>query len=297
MLTKFEYQVESEFRNTRLDYFLSNKLTNISKIYLRELFKAGKCQLNGYAANSGNKLQIKDFIEIELEYTDERRIEPEHIPIDIIFEDEEFLVVNKAAEMLIHPSKKVRNGTLYNGLLYYLNQSKTSNSKSEFIKAGLVHRLDKATSGLVVIAKNPRSLRILCDHFQRKLVKKRYFAVVGGIIEKDEGTIIAPIGRYEESRFWDIKTDGKYAETNFWVKQRFADKTLLELEPVTGRTNQLRIHLTHIGHPILGDKKYQGKEFKRMCLHAYKLNLWHPNGEKYLKFETELPADFGLSEI
>ncbi len=292
MLTKFEFQVEEKFRKSRLDYFLTNKLTNISKIYLRELFKEGKCQINGFDANSGILLKTNDFIELELEYTDERRIEPENIPLEIIFEDSEFLVVNKPAEMLIHPSKKVRSGTLYNGLLYYLNL----NNEAEFIKAGLVHRLDKATSGLVVIAKNPQSLTKLCDHFQRKLVEKKYFAVVNGIIEKDEGTIIAPIGRYEESRYWDIKLDGKYAETNYWVKQRFADKTLLELEPVTGRTNQLRIHLAHIGHPILGDKKYKGEEFPRMCLHAYKLSLWHPNGEKRLHFETKIPVDFYLSK-
>jgi 23S rRNA pseudouridine1911/1915/1917 synthase len=292
VLTKFEFQVEEKFRKSRLDYFLTNKLTNISKIYLRELFKEGKCQINGFDANSGILLKTNDFVELELEYTDERRIEPENIPLEIIYEDSEFLVVNKPAEMLIHPSKKVRSGTLYNGLLYYLNL----NNEAEFIKAGLVHRLDKATSGLVVIAKNPQSLTKLCDHFQRKLVEKKYFAVVNGIIEKDEGTIIAPIGRYEESRFWDIKLDGKYAETNYWVKQRFADKTLLELEPVTGRTNQLRIHLAHIGHAILGDKKYKGEEFPRMCLHAYKLNLWHPNGEKRLHFETKIPDDFYLSK-
>lgn len=292
MLTRFEFQVEEEFRKKRLDFFLTQKLTNISKIYLRELLRDGNCQINGYHANSGILLRTNDFIEIELEYTEQRRIELEHIPLEIIYEDEEFLIINKPAEMLVHPSKKVRNGTLYNGLLYYLNQNQTQNA--EFVKAGLVHRLDKATSGLITIAKNPRSHRILCDHFERKLVEKRYFAVVNGILEKDEGTIIAPIGRYAETRFWDIKEDGKYAETNFWVKERFADKTLLELEPVTGRTNQLRIHLAHIGHAILGDQKYQGKDFSRLCLHAYKLSLWHPNGDEWLEFETDIPKDFAL---
>jgi len=240
--------------------------------------------------------------------------------------------------MLVHPTVRVRTGTLLNALAFYLNRideekkeeeekgrkgeeernefscnrklgfdeeveedsTKTSSSpllpfsSSSFVRAGLVHRLDKDTSGLVVIAKNARSHRILCSHFQRKLVEKRYFALVEGIIREDSGTIDAPIGRYAEARLWNIKADGKRAVSNFWVKERFDDKTLLELEPVTGRTNQLRIHLAHVGHPILGDIKYGGREFSRLCLHAFRLNFWHPNGHERLNFETKLPEDFNI---
>jgi len=149
---------------------------------------------------------------------------------------------------------------------------------------------------LLVIAKNTRAHRNLCRYFQRKLVEKRYFALVSGIVRKDSGTIDAPIGRFAETRLWNIKADGKRAVSNFWVKRRFDGKTLLELEPVTGRTNQLRIHLAHLGHPILGDTKYGGREFGRLCLHAFRLNFWHPNGHRRLNFETELPADFLISE-
>ena len=153
----------------------------------------------------------------------------------------------------------------------------------------MIHRLDKHTSGLILISKTNRAHRILSSHFKRKLVEKRYFALVEGIIKVDSGMIDAPIGRYESERVWNIKQDGKHAVSRFWVKERFDDQTLLELEPVTGRTNQLRIHLAHIGHPILGDTKYGGSEFSRLCLHAYKLKFWHPNGGEILEFETALP--------
>jgi len=166
-----------------------------------------------------------------------------------------------------------------------------SNSRLH-IRAGLIHRLDKDTSGLIVISKNARAHRVLCDHFQRKLVEKRYFALVDGLVKNDAGTIDVPIGRFAEEKIWNIKPDGKRAITNFWVKERYADSTLLELEPVTGRTNQLRIHLAHAGHPIKGDEKYGGRKFTRMCLHAHRLCFRHPNGGKRLEFESKLEKQF-----
>lgn len=284
-MTKFEFQVSTEDYKKRLDEFLFDKLRKISKKYLRELIKTGKCEVNGEWKNRGYPVKINDFIELELEISERKITEPEQIPLEIVFDDSEFLVVNKPAGMLVHPTVRVRSGTLLNALAFHLNPE---NGKENFVRAGLVHRLDKQTSGLILIAKNPRSHRILCDHFKRKLIEKRYFALVQGVIEEDSGTIDAPVGRYKEEKFWNIKTDGKRAITNFWVKERFADKTFLELEPVTGRTNQLRIHLAHIGHPILGDEKYGGREFPRLCLHAYKLVFWHPNGGRRLEFETKI---------
>lgn len=288
-MTKLEFQVTKEDYKKRLDEFLFGKLHKISKKYLRELIKTEKCEVNGEWKNRGYILKINDFIELELEISERKITEPEKIPLEIVFEDAEFLVVNKPAGMLVHPTVRVRNGTLLNALAFYLN---SKNGEKDFLRAGLVHRLDKQTSGLMVIAKNARSHRILSSHFKRKLVEKKYFALVENIVEKDEDAINAPIGRFEEERIWNIKPDGKPAESRFWVKERFADSTLLELEPVTGRTNQLRIHLAHIGHPIFGDVKYGGREFRRLCLHAYKLSFWHPNGGEQLIFETNLPAEF-----
>ncbi|MGI9055887.1 MAG: RluA family pseudouridine synthase, partial [Pyrinomonadaceae bacterium] len=266
-------------------------------------------EVNGTLENLGYKLRKNDFIELELDFGERQIIQPEEIPLEIIFEDAELLVVNKATGMLVHPTKRIRTGTLLNALTFYLNNEKINQRQKEaeaqaendlnklnfsFARAGLVHRLDRQTSGLIIIAKNAQSHRKLSDHLTRKIIGKRYYAVVEGIIEKDEGEIIAPIGRFAEERVWNIKADGKHAETRFWVKKRFSDATLLELEPVTGRTNQLRIHLAHIGHPILGDTKYGGREFQRLCLHAYKLSFWHPNGNRRLEFETDLPEEFKI---
>jgi 23S rRNA pseudouridine1911/1915/1917 synthase len=226
----------------------------------------------------------------------ERAMKPEPLPLEIAFEDAEIIVVNKAAGMLMHPTFAQKTGTLLNALAYYLNARRekeefdspdSTRDLRPFVRPGLIHRLDRQTSGLLVVAKTPRAHRILSDHFRRKLVEKKYFALVEGLVKEDSGTISAPIGRIEKIRLWNVKADGKHAETRFWVKERFSDSALLELEPVTGRTNQLRIHCAHIGHPIIGDEWHSRREFPRLCLHAYKLAFWHPNGNKWMEFETE----------
>lgn len=287
MLERFEFQILQKDHKKRLDEFLFNTFPNLSRLYLRELVRDEKCEVNGRFENRGYVLKINDFVEVEVDNARKTSLQPETIPLEIIFEDSEILLVNKPAGMLVHPTVGVRKGTLLNGLAHYLNFS--NDEAADFKRAGLIHRLDKDTSGLLLISKTARAHRILSGHFKRKLVEKRYFALVEGIIKVDSGTIDAPIGRFENERIWNIKQDGKRAVTNFWVKQRFDDKTLLELEPVTGRTNQLRIHLAHLGHPILGDSKYGGQEFSRLCLHAYKLKFHHPNDGQMLEFESDLP--------
>jgi 23S rRNA pseudouridine1911/1915/1917 synthase len=307
------FQVEESSRKLRLDEFLEAKINGVSKMYLRDLIKTEKCMVNGCVENRGYKLRSNDFVEIEMDYRVELAMKPEPLPLEIVFEDAEIIVVNKAAGMLMHPTFAQKTGTLLNALAYYLNQSRESRVESRepevensepdfsfsrlstldsrpFIRPGLVHRLDRQTSGLLVVAKTLRAHRILSDHFRRKLVEKKYFALVEDVVSEDSGTIVAPIGRIEEIKLWNVKADGKHAETRFRVKERFSDRTLLELEPVTGRTNQLRIHCAHLGHPIVGDEWHSRREFPRLCLHAYKLVFWHPNGNRRLEFETEPEA-------
>ncbi|MDQ3800787.1 MAG: RluA family pseudouridine synthase [Acidobacteriota bacterium] len=296
------FQVEEASRRLRLDEFLFDKIRGVSKMYLRDLIKTEKCLVNGTVENRGYRLRANDFVEIELDCRVERAMKPEPLPLEIVYEDAEIIVVNKAAGMLMHPNFAQKTGTLLNGLSYYLNESpepgvesreKESGSRFStpkarpFIRPGLIHRLDRETSGLVVVAKTLRAHRILSDHFRRKLVEKKYFALVEGVVKEDSGVILAPIGRDAEIRLWRVREDGKHAETRFWVKERFSDSTLLELEPVTGRTNQLRVHCLHIGHPIVGDEWHSRREFPRLCLHAYKLSFWHPNGNRRMEFETE----------
>lgn len=289
MLKKFQFRIEETIYKNRLDKFLFDEITSLSRMYLKHLILEGDCTVNGKVENAGYHLQSGDFVEIEIEIKPEIEMIPENIPLEIIFEDSELIVLNKPSGMLVHPTKGVRRGTLLNALLFYLNSDENGEVKNDkLIRAGLVHRLDKQTSGLMVIAKNPRSHRILCSHFQRRLVEKKYLAFVEGIVGEDSGTINAPIGRDAEERAWKIAPDGKSAESRFQVVERFADKTLLELEPVTGRTNQLRLHCAHVRHPIIGDDKYGGRDFQRLCLHAAKLAFWHPNGSNRLMFESLL---------
>jgi len=308
MQKKIYFQIDANSHRLRLDDFLFDTFYSLSKMYLREVIKEGNCEVNGYTSNSGIILKTKDFVEIEVDLDRETAMKPEAFPLDIVYEEESFLLVNKPPEMLVHPTHRDKNGTLLNALSHYLNQevllqrndeknvsddrSEIRNLKSKIVRPGLVHRLDKKTSGLILIAKTTRAHKVLSDHFQRKLVEKKYVALVEGVVTEDSGEISAPIGRFEETKHWNIKADGKTAATRFWVKERYADMTLLELQPVTGRTNQLRIHCEYIGHPIVGDERRGGREFGRLCLHAYKLSFFHPTEQRRLDFEIDLPEDF-----
>jgi 23S rRNA pseudouridine1911/1915/1917 synthase len=302
------FQVEADSHKQRLDDFLFDKFHSLSKMYLRGVIKAGNCEVNGYTKNSGIILKTNDFVEIEVDLNRETAMRPEPVPLEIVYEEDSFLLVNKPPEMLVHPTHRDKNGTLLNALSHYLNrqlfslqnrnqdvkddQSEIRNSKSKIIRPGLVHRLDKKTSGLILIAKTSRAHRVLSDHFERKLVEKKYLARVEGIVKEDAGKISAPIGRFEETKHWNIKKDGKSAETHFNVLERYSDTTLLELQPITGRTNQLRIHCEYIRHPIIGDELRGGRKFRRLCLHAYKLSFNHPIEHHPLDFEIGLPKDF-----
>ena len=291
MLKRFEFQIQKEFHKKRLDEFLFETFDSLSKMYLRNIIKDKNCELNGYIANSGMRLKTNDFIEIEVDTDRETAMKPQKINFEIVYEDDEILVVNKPENLLVHPTHREKSGTLLNGLSYYLNQ----NSKSKIvIRPALIHRLDRQTSGLLLVSKTKRAAGILGAHFMKRLVEKKYLAIVGGVLEKDSGEINEPIGRFEEEKHWNVKADGKEAQTRFRVVERFADKTLLELEPVTGRTNQLRIHTAFIGHPIIGDTVYNGREFSRLCLHAAKLKFRHPSKNETVELKSELPLDIKM---
>ncbi len=258
-------------------------------MYLREAVRDGLAQVNGIHENRGYLLRENDFVEIEMDGGRKTALEPEETALHILFEDEFMLVVDKPSGMLVHPTVGVRSGTLLNALAFHLNRERGSGA---FARAGLVHRLDKDTSGLLVVAKDARAHRVLSSHFQRKWVEKQYFAVVEGEGISEEGTIEAPIGRFADERLWGVHPDGKDSVTRFKVLDRREDSTLLELEPVTGRTNQLRIHMSHIGNPIVGDVKYGGRPFSRLCLHSGLLKMKHPADGRVLEFKTGVPEDF-----
>ncbi|MFM9905048.1 MAG: RluA family pseudouridine synthase [Pyrinomonadaceae bacterium] len=291
----------------RLEDFLLDHFSGLSKMYLREIVRTENCEVNGRWENIGYRLRSNDLIEIVLDAARETAMKPEDIALDIVFEDEDIIVVNKPAGMLVHPSHRENTGTMLNALVYHLNKetlthrltdtqepvrgdekSAISVSRAAIIRPGLPHRLDKQTSGLIVVAKTALAHRRLSADFMKKRVEKRYLALVEGIIAKDEGTIEAPIGRFAELKQWSVKDDGKHSESRYWVRERRSDTTLIELEPVTGRTNQLRIHCELIGHPIVGDVQRGGRVHERLCLHAWRLGFAHPISRERIELESTI---------
>lgn len=284
-MERIELLVEAGLGRVRLEDYLCARFPALSKMYLRNVVNAGDCEVNGRHENIGYRLRAGDFVEIELDLTREHSMLPQEIPLDVIYEDSFLIVVNKPAGMLVHPSHREKNGTLLNAVVHHLNRHNNGTP----IRPGLIHRLDKDTSGLIVIAKEPRAHRILCRHFQIKLVEKRYLALVDGIVGDDEGTITGAIGRNAEKKMWELHGEGKPSTTLFRVAERRASSTLLELEPVTGRTNQLRIHCASIGHPIVGDTARGGPPNETLCLHAASLAFRHPSSGELREFRAQAP--------
>lgn len=278
----------------RLEDFLLDRFHQISKMYIRETIKAAKCEVNGRNENIGFRVNSGDVIEITLDVDRPTSMMPDDIEIDVIYEDSQIIVINKASGMLTHPSHRENRGTMLNALVHHLNYKSSRNNAEALIRPGLPHRLDKDTSGLIVVAKTARAHSRLSYQFLKKRVVKRYLALVEGAIENDEGSVIAPIGRFDELKFWGVKDDGKYAESKYWLVERNDDHSLIEMEPVTGRTNQLRIHCQALGHPIIGDIERGGREFSRLCLHAWRLAFRHPETNGELEFESPIPQDFTL---
>lgn len=288
-LTRF--RVDEASAGRRLDEFLAARLHHLSRMKIETLLTRGACAVNAVVRHAGHRLAAGDAIEVALTNGREpNSMTPEALPLDIVHEDADLLVVVKPAGMLVHPTRGVKTGTLANALAHHFNQSRSA----DFIRPGIVHRLDRATSGLMVVAKTQRSLSILSRHFHHRLVEKRYLALVRGVVAADEMIIEAPIGRDPEASaqpFWKVLETGRHAETRLRVIERRSATTLVELEPVTGRTNQLRIHCAHIGHPIAGDEWYGGDAHARLCLHAARLGFHHPSGGDWTEFASPAPEE------
>ena len=295
------FRVEEGWAGRRLDEFLAERVHGLSRMHIAGLLARGACSINGAAAHAGRRLCADDLVEVESEGAVPNSMTPEPLPLEVVHEDEHLIVVVKPSGVLVHPTLGVKRGTLANALVYHLNRELLDESRvdgnpipsgASFIRPGLVHRLDRDTSGLLVVAKTQGALSRLTQHFQRRLVEKRYVAVVGGLLQEDELTIDAPIGRDEEARpRWRVLESGKQAETRLHVAERSARRTLVELEPLTGRTNQLRIHCAHVGHPIVGDVLYAGEQHVRLCLHAARLAFRHPATNEWVEFVSKAPPE------
>jgi 23S rRNA pseudouridine1911/1915/1917 synthase len=295
------FRVGDVWAGRRLDEFLAERLTALSRMHIAGLLARGACRVGGGAAHAGRRLCAGDLVEVESEGFVPNSMTPEALPLEVLYEDGHVVVVVKPSGVLVHPTLGVKRGTLANALAYHFNRGLLDESGAvenalpvgaTFIRPGIVHRLDRDTSGLMVVAKTQGALSRLTQHFQRRLVEKRYVAVVGGLLEEDELTIDAPVGREEGARPpWRVLESGKPAETRLRVVERGSRRTLVELESSTGRTNQLRIHCAHVGHPIVGDVLYAGEPHARLCLHAARLAFRHPATNEWVEFASGAPPE------
>jgi len=285
---------QTEFdEDVRVDKFLALEFPDYSRSQLQNLVKKGEVTVNGVTPKNNYILKDEDEIVIHFPEPVESHIQKEDIPLNIVYEDSDVIVVNKPTGMVTHPAVGNKSGTLVNALMYHCNDLSGINGE---LRAGIVHRLDKDTSGLIVACKNDFAHKSLSEQFQNKQVNKIYYAICYGVIPHNVGVIDAPIGRNPQLRQqMQVVEGGKEAITHFKVLERFRDFTLVELKLETGRTHQIRVHMQYIGYPLLGDPVYGPKKVvgtHGQFLHAKKLGFFHPRTNEYMEFDSELPDYF-----
>lgn len=289
-----EFIVDEDSKSLRLDVFLSRYFEDKSRSYLQNLIEEGNVKVNEKLKKSNYKLKLGEKVSILIPEPVGLNVEPEDIPLDIVYEDNDVIVVNKSQGMVVHPAAGIYNGTLVNALLSHCKDLSGINGVA---RPGIVHRIDKDTSGVLVIAKNDNAHNKLAEQFKDHSMTRSYLALVEGVLKKDEGTIDAPLGRHpiERIKIAVIK-DGRRAVTHYKVLERFNNNTLVECVLETGRTHQIRVHMSHIGHPLVGDPVYGHKKqrfnLKGQMLHAKKLGFIHPSTGEYMEFQSDLPDYF-----
>ena len=277
----------------RLDVFLARQYPEFSRSHMQKLIVEGAVLVNGRIHKPNYKLGVMDTIEFQPPEPQELSILPENIPLDILYEDEDIVVLNKIRGMVVHPAAGIYTGTLVNALLYHCNDLSGING---IIRPGIVHRLDKDTSGVMIVAKNDEAHVNLAEQIRLKVANRIYWAIVCGNVEEDHGIIRAAIGRHptERKKMAVVRNGGKESTTLFRVLERFGSYTLVECRLKTGRTHQIRVHMAYIGHPLLGDPKYGKKDYCDIggqALHSYELEFVHPCIGEKMRFKAELPED------
>ena len=289
-----EYNIESceEWTDNRIDKVLSEYFADYSRSFLKKLFEDGKITVNGKVIKQSYKLKVSDMIDISVPEPVNIDIEPENIPLDIIYEDDDVILVNKPKGMVVHPAPGHYSGTLVNGLMYHFKDS-LSGINGEF-RPGIVHRIDMDTTGILVVCKNDMAHRSLSEQLHEHSITRKYYAIVHGNIQQDNGTVDAPIGRSPKDRKkMAVNTrNGRRAVTHYRVLERFGGKyTYIECQLETGRTHQIRVHMSSIGHPILGDEVYGPKKcpfkLQGQTLHAGVLGFIHPSTGEYVEFHAD----------
>ena len=294
-----QYEIlEDEFVGTRIDKYLNDINEDYTRSFVQKMIEEGNVTVNGKAVKASYKLKMKDVIEVEEIENTEIEAVPEDIPIDIVYEDEDIIIVNKAKGMVVHPGNGNYTGTLVNAMLF--THKDRLSAINGVVRPGIVHRIDKDTSGIIVVAKNDKAHKTLSSAFKVHDITRKYIAVVKGIVEKDNIKIDLPIGRSTSDRIKMAVTEknSRNAITHIKVLKRFYESgyTLVEAKLETGRTHQIRVHMSYIGHPLLGDDTYgPSKNEFGICgqvLHAKTLGFNHPTTGKYIEFEQEEPEEF-----
>lgn len=290
-----EIILNSKEKDIRIDVFISQKLSDISRNSVQKLIGDGNVTVNAKEIKANYKVKVNDIIKVLIPPPEILDVEAENIPLDIVYEDDDLAVINKPQGMVVHPAPGHYSGTMVNGLMFHLKNLSTING---IMRPGIVHRLDKNTSGLMLVAKNDKSHNYLAKCLKEHSIKRIYYALVEGVIKEDEGEINAPLGRSEKDRKKRAVTvkNSKEAITNYWVVERYSRHTLMKLRLKTGRTHQIRVHMKYIGHPVVGDDIYGSKANKfgleGQLLHSKILGFVHPSTKEYMEFESELPDYF-----
>ena len=288
-----EIKFEQTEKKLRLDIFLSEKFSDKSRSHIQKIISDGLVTVDGKIVKPSQKLCGGEIISVtEAEPIDTEYL-PENLPLDILYEDADIIVVNKARGMTVHPAETVKSGTLVNALLFHCKDLSGING---VIRPGIVHRLDKDTSGVMVVAKNDSAHINLAEQIKNKTATRKYLAIVHGEISDNTGIITGAIGRDKVDRKkMSVTADGKFAVTEFKVLERFKNFTYVECKLQTGRTHQIRVHMTEIGHPLVGDKKYSARknifDIAGQALHSHTLSLTHPKTFERMNFVAPLPED------
>ena len=298
-MKKDTYIVSPETKAERLDTYVSSK-SGLSRSHVQKLIKQGLVIVNSRIEKVSYKVKNGDSIELTIPDEPESLLVPEDIPLDVIYEDEHIIIINKPPKMIVHPAAGYKSGTLINALIYRCGKLASIGAP---LRPGIVHRLDKDTSGIIVIAKDDAAYLNLCKQFKERKVEKHYLALLYGTLKKDKEEINTPIGRaIADRKKMSTKTrKGKEAVTQFEVIKRFKSATMVKIKIITGRTHQIRVHFAASGHPVLGDKTYGKKiaikfaqktiNFSRQMLHAQSLKFKHPADKRPLEFTAPMPKD------
>ncbi|GAB6138503.1 RluA family pseudouridine synthase [Halanaerobaculum tunisiense] len=294
MEEQHKFKVSSEASGQRVDKFLATQNDNLSRNYLQNLIKDGQVLVNDKQVKKSYQLETDDQIELTIPEAEEMDLEPEDIHLDILYEDQDLIVINKQPDLVVHPAPGHPNGTLVNALLYHCDNLSGING---VIRPGIVHRLDKDTSGSLVVAKNDETHRGLANQFKERETKKEYLALVQGQVKYNKGKIDAAIGRDPSDRKKMAVTskNSKRAISHFEVQKRYQDHTLVKVRLETGRTHQIRLHMDYMSNAVVGDQLYGPTNSKldvsRQMLHAHKLGFYHPRTEVWKEFKAPLLAD------